>query len=95
MKNMNKLKSSSSSVLAGLLHAVPASELLKTEKKMLLASKISRAIEAKGLTKKRLAILLDKQPSEISKWISGTHNFTIETLFSLENHLDLELVNFY
>lgn len=31
--------------------------------------------------------MLDKKEAEISKWMRGTHNFTIETLTSIENAL--------
>ena len=32
-------------------------------------------------------ILLGKKEAEISKWMRGTHNFTIDTLVSIENAL--------
>ncbi len=31
--------------------------------------------------------MLGKKESEISKWMRGTHNFTIETISSIENVL--------
>lgn len=31
--------------------------------------------------------MLGKKEAEISKWMRGTHNFTIETLSSIENAL--------
>lgn len=31
--------------------------------------------------------MLDKKESEISKWMRGTHNFTIETISAIENAL--------
>lgn len=31
--------------------------------------------------------MLNKNESEISKWMRGTHNFTIETISSIENVL--------
>ena len=32
-------------------------------------------------------VLLGKKEAEISKWMRGTHNFTIDTLVSIENAL--------
>lgn len=41
-------------------------------------------MEEKGIKQKDLAIRMDKKPSEISKWLSGAHNFTIQTICKLE-----------
>ena len=32
-------------------------------------------------------------PSIITKWLSGTHNFTVETLIDLEKALDIRLID--
>ena len=36
---------------------------------------------------KDLALRLGKKESEISRWMRGTHNFTIDTLISIEDVL--------
>lgn len=64
-----------------------------TEKKMLLAQTIAERMKACGLRKKDLAEKLGKRPSEITKWLSGDHNFTLSTLFELEEALDMQLIN--
>lgn len=52
-----------------------------------LSFDISNAIEflmrERGLTKKQFADALGRKPSEITKWLSGQHNFTIRTLAML------------
>lgn len=58
---------------------------------MLLAKKIADAIETKGLSRKEFAALLDKNPSEVTKWLFGTHNFTLDTLYKIEACLNLTL----
>ena len=40
-------------------------------------------MRAEGLSKKQFAESLGRRPSEISKWLSGEHNFTIATLSKL------------
>ena len=62
-------------------------------KKMLLAARIDDAIKARGWQKQDLAKALHKRPSEISKWLSGTHNFTTETLWEIEKILGTDLIN--
>lgn len=37
-----------------------------------------------GMTKKDFAKLVGKTPTDITRWISGSHNFTIETLSLIE-----------
>lgn len=81
------------SVLDRFMSKISADELELTEKKMHLASRIDEAISQKNLKKQEFANMLGKQPSEISKWLSGTHNFTIETLWQIEKKLGISLVN--
>ncbi|MBS3776613.1 MAG: helix-turn-helix transcriptional regulator [Bacteroidales bacterium] len=66
----------------------------RTEKRMMLATRIDEAKRAKGWKNKDLAEALEKKPSEISKYLSGTHNFTIDTLSDLEEVLGIQLINF-
>lgn len=80
-------------LLSELLGTISAEEQSKTDKKMILAAKIANAIKAKGLKKSEFAEKLGKQPSEISKWLSGTHNFTIETLMDIEQILSIQLLD--
>lgn len=53
----------------------------------LIVDRIHNILEEKGLKQKDLAHLLGKKESEISKWMRGTHNFTIETITTIENVL--------
>ena len=36
--------------------------------------------------------MLGKKESEISKWMRGTHNFTIDTVSSIENALGVAIL---
>lgn len=53
----------------------------------LIVDRIHSIFEEKGLKQKDLASMLGKKESEISKWMRGTHNFTIDTITSIENAL--------
>lgn len=53
----------------------------------LIVDRIHAVLEERGLKQKDLAALLDKKESEISKWMRGTHNFTIDTISSIESAL--------
>ena len=52
-----------------------------------LVLKISQILEEKGLTQKALADSMEKSPSEIHKWLSGNHNFTLRSIAKLEAEL--------
>lgn len=52
-----------------------------------IVDRIHEILQAKGLKQKDLALLLGKKEAEISKWMRGTHNFTIDTLVSIEQAL--------
>ncbi|MDE7154469.1 MAG: helix-turn-helix transcriptional regulator [Muribaculaceae bacterium] len=48
-----------------------------------ISDRIDSLMHEKGLSKKQLADAIGKRPSEITKWLSGEHNFTIATLSKL------------
>lgn len=57
-----------------------------------IAVRVHEILEEKGWTQQDLAEKMGKQDSEISKWLSGTHNFTLKTLTKLEACLEEELI---
>lgn len=52
-----------------------------------LVVRINQLLREKGISKKELAEKMDKKPSEISKWLSGEHNFTLRSLAKLSAEL--------
>ncbi len=82
-----------SNLIDELLNEISPEEREITDKRMLLAATIDEAIKAKGWKKKHFAEAMNKVPSEISKWLSGTHNFNTDTLFEIERVLNINLIN--
>lgn len=80
--------------LADLLAKAPAREDEKrfVDKSLQLASLIAGAMQRQGLSQKALADMLGKQESEVSRWLTGLHNFTLKTLTRLEAVLGEDLV---
>ena len=61
---------------------------------MMLAAKIADAMKAKKWKNKDLLEAVGKgNPSIITKWLSGTHNFTVDTLVELEKALSVKLLD--
>ena len=59
---------------------------------MEIAARVDSLLQQKGWTGADLARALDKSPSEISRWLSGTHNFTLDTLAKLEAVLEAPIL---
>lgn len=45
-----------------------------------IADKIDALLRAKGMSQKEFAHLMGKTEPEVSRWLGGTHNFTLRTL---------------
>jgi ribosome-binding protein aMBF1 (putative translation factor) len=59
---------------------------------MLLAARIIKGFKALGWNKVQFAEAINQKPSVITRWISGTHNFTSDTLSDIELVLGIELI---
>lgn len=91
---MSKPRKYSSPALQRVKARINPEQKATVKKRMQLAIRIDEARKAKGLSKSELATAMgSNNPSEATKWLSGTHNFTIDTLFKLEKVLDILLVN--
>jgi transcriptional regulator with XRE-family HTH domain len=80
-------------ILDNLLAEITPEQQARTDRKMRIASIIDDAMKAKGFGKKQFADKVGRKPSEITKWLSGTHNFTIETIADIERVLGVRILN--
>ena len=80
-------------LLDELLAEITPEQQARTDRKMRIAVIIAEAMQAKGLGKKQFAEKVGRKPSEITKWLSGTHNFTIETIADIERTLNVRILN--
>ena len=74
------------------LAAIPAEQKAEFDLSFGIAERISEILKAKGLTQKDFARLLNKRDSEISKWLTGRHNFTTQTIARIETTLGSKLI---
>lgn len=76
-----------------LLDSITPEETARIENRMLISAKIADAMKEKGWKKKDLLQILGKHnQSEITRWLSGTHNFTIDTLTDIQRVLGIKLL---
>lgn len=62
----------------------------RTETRMLVAQMLHNYLGLRDISQQSLAGKMGKQPSEVSKWLSGDHNFTIDTLSDIGYYLDMD-----
>ena len=75
------------------LAAIPAEQKAEFDLSFGIAERISEILKTKGLTQKDFARLLNKRDSEISKWLTGRHNFTTQTIARIETALGSKLIS--
>ncbi len=94
MEKIINAKQRSSNAFESIEVCTPANHFKfdKGEKLRCITKKIEAAINEKNINKSAFASLMGVQPSVVTRWLSGTHNFTIETLFDIEICLGQELV---
>ena len=63
------------------------------EKNLAIANKIHNMLKEHGLKPADLARMLDKKPSEISKWLTGNHTFTTKTITKIETVLGDDIIH--
>ena len=76
-----------------LSDAITPQEQEQTDYKTKLAAKIYKAMKSLGMTQTQLAESMNKPISLISRWMSGTHNFTVDTLVDIQRILGISLLN--
>lgn len=70
----------------------PKDSKIFVSKSLDVADRIDAIMKKQGKNQKDLAKLLNKTPSEISKWLSGTHNFTLKSIAKIEAALDSSIL---
>jgi transcriptional regulator with XRE-family HTH domain len=78
-------------VLKNLFEEMKEIERVQVETKFNLANALEALLKNKGISKSEFAAKMGKSPSEISKWMSGKHNFTIDTLLEIAHALKVDI----
>lgn len=66
-------------------------ENLKAARRRRVAEEISDALKASGMSRKEFAMAMHRQPSEVTKWLSGNHNFTCDLLEEISSVLGVAI----
>ena len=71
---------------------IPPEMKLQMELSVAIANRIYEILEARGMSQKDFAKLMGKIETEVSRWLSGTHNLTMATICKISAALDAEVV---
>lgn len=69
--------------LEEMLGAIPENIKIEVDLSFDISDRIDALMHERGLTKKQFADAIGRRPSEVTKWLSGQHNFTIATIAML------------
>ena len=89
---MNKPRKYDSPILRRVQERIPVEVSEQNDRRMGLAVKIADTLRSRGITNQECAFMMGKKPSEVTRWLSGTHNFTTETLWQMERVLKIQLL---
>lgn len=71
---------------------VPADVKLFVDLSFNVADRIDAALKEQGMTQKQLARAMGKTENEVSRWVGGTHNFTLKTIAKISAVLHVDLL---
>ena len=57
-----------------------------------LADKIDMILREKNISQKQLAEKMGETEAEVSRWLGGTHNFTLRTIAKISDVLGVKLL---
>ncbi len=99
MVKKNKARFHRSDILDEFLSEIHSEEGVvdykKVEARMCIAARIDDALQKNKISKMEFATKMNQMPSVVTKWLSGTHNFTIDTLIEIEIVLKISLLRYY
>ena len=93
MKNKISKNINDNEFIDNFLKSIPEQTKRSARISIGIASQINSILKRKNISQRELASRLNKKESEISKWLSGNHNFTIKTLAGIETILGEEIIS--
>lgn len=63
------------------------------KRNLAISNRVSYILKEKNITRTAFAEMLGKRPSEITKWLSGTHNLTMKSIDKMEDVLGEKILD--
>lgn len=81
-----------SSLFQESLAQVPNDVKIELDLSFAIADKIDAALRKQHLSQKQFAQKMGKTDAEVSRWLGGTHNFTLRTIAKISDALGISLL---
>lgn len=78
--------------LEEMLGPIPENVQKEAEFSFQISDRIYSLMQERGLSKKQFADALGRRPCEVTKWLSGQHNFTIATIAMLSTFFGKSII---
>jgi len=82
----------SNNIMDGIRQTISEETKIQLELSVSIANRIYSILEQRGMSQKDFARLMGKTETEVSRWLSGTHNFTVSTISKITAALGEELI---
>ncbi len=79
--------------LEEIFNEIPQADREETRLSFAISNKLDALMQEKGLNRKQLAEAIGKRPNEVTRWLSGEHNFTLATLTMLSTFFGQPLIS--
>ena len=83
---------SATSLFHDTLAAIPKDVSTQVNWSFAIADKIDARLKELGITRKECARRMGTSEAEVSRWLGGTHNFTLRTLSRISAALGISLI---
>lgn len=79
--------------LQEIFDEIPREKREETRLSFAISNRIDTLMRQRGLNRKQLAEALGKRPNEITRWLSGEHNFTLAAIAKLSTFFGNPIVD--
>ena len=74
------------------LSEVPNDLKIQIDLSFAIADKLALILEERNMTQKEFAKAVGKTETEVSRWLGGTHNFTLKTIAKISSVLGCNII---
>lgn len=79
--------------LEDIFNEIPPEKREESRLSFAISNRLDALMKSRGLNKKQFAQALGKRPNEVTRWLSGEHNFTIATIAMLSTFFHQPIIS--
>lgn len=92
MKERELYLTKTNSIMDDIRGTISSEMKKQMELSVAIANRVYDILQSKGMSQKDFARLMGKSETEVSRWLSGTHNLTLATLSKISVALETDIV---